>query len=125
MQSQVEVCFESRPWGVFAELIVAMCATDKYAKLKELQTELDAIRRELGISAPGSVLYLSPLNATDDKSVVVEADGLGGATVSVVEGNYPIDFFAHHEKEFASEDAALDAAEKIVEEDASPAEVLA
>ncbi|PYJ62406.1 MAG: hypothetical protein DME24_03860 [Verrucomicrobia bacterium] len=102
-----------------------MCATNKHAKLKELQTEVDTIRRELGISAPKSVLYLSPLNVTDDKSVVVDADGLGGATVRVVEGNYPIDFFAHYEKEFASEDAAVEAAEKIVEDHAFPAEVLA
>lgn len=102
-----------------------MGLTDKQARLKQLQTEVDAIRGELGISPPKSVVYLSPLNVTDDKSVVVEADGFGGATVSLVEGNYPIDFVSHYEKEFASEDAAVEAAEKVVEGRASPSEVLA
>ena len=102
-----------------------MCATDKHARLKQLQTEVDAIRRELGISPPNSVLYLSPLKVADDKTVVVQSDGLGAATVSIVEGNYPIDYFAHFEKEFPSEAAAVEAAQKLVEEDAPPAEVLA
>jgi len=101
-----------------------MCANNNHARLRELQTEVDAIRRELGISSPKSVLYLSALNVTDDKCVVVEADGFGGATVSVVEGNYPIDFFAHYEKELDSEDAALEMAQKIVDEHTYPAEEL-
>ena len=102
-----------------------MCSNDKHARLRRLQTEIDMIRRELGISPPKSVLYLSPLNVTDDKCVVVEANGFGGANVSVVEGNYPIEFVAPYEKEFPSEDDAVEAAQKIVEEHASPAEVLA
>ena len=102
-----------------------MCANNKHGRLRELQTEVDAIRRELGISSPKSVLYLSALNVTDDKSVVVEADGFGGATVSVVEGNYPIDFVAHYQKEFDSEDTAIEVAEKIVDEHTNPAEMLA
>jgi hypothetical protein len=102
-----------------------MCAKGKHARLRKLQIEIDAIRGELGISPPKSVLYLSSLNVTDDKSVVVEADGFGSATVSVVEGNYPIDFVSHYEKEFASENAAVEAAQKVVDEHTYPAEELA
>jgi hypothetical protein len=100
-------------------------ATKKHARLKALQTEIDAIRQELKISPPHTVLFLSPLNDVDVEVVLVETDGFGGASVSVVEGNYPIDFFVHYEKEFASEDAAVEAAQMISDRHALPAEVLA
>ena len=85
------------------------------ARLKSLQAEIDALRKVLRISAPGEVLYSSPLRALEDKEVVVEADGLGGATTSVVEGNYPVDYFTDFEKHFSSEDEAIIAADDLVE----------
>lgn len=85
------------------------------ARLKSLQAEIDALRKELGISAPGEVLYSSPLRALEDEEVVVEADGFGGATTSIVEGNYPIDFFTEFEKHFSSEGKAITAADDLVE----------
>ena len=100
-----------------------MKRNDKLKKLRMLQAELDTIRRELGIGGPNEVLYLAPLDYCDDEVIVV-ADGFGAATASVVEGNYPIDFFTRYEKEFASETAALIAAERVVDEQASLAEVL-
>ena len=65
-------------------------------KLKQLQRlqALDAIRKDLGINASGTVLYSSPLLALEDEVVVVEADGFGGATTCVVEGNYPVDYIS-------------------------------
>ena len=95
----------------------------KLKKLRTLQTELDTIRQELGFGGPNEVLYLAPLDYCD-REVIVVADGFGAATTSVVEGNYPIDFFTRYEKEFTSETAALRAAERVVDEEASPAEVL-
>lgn len=88
---------------------------DQLVRLKSLQAEMDALRKELRISAPGEVLYSSSLRALEDKEVVVEADGFGGATTSVVEGNYPIDYCTEFEKHFSSEDEAITAADDLVE----------
>src|SRR3989442_345975 len=99
-----------------------MKRNEKLKRLRKLQAELDTIRHELGIGAPNEVLYLAPLDYCDEEVIVV-ADGFGAATASVVDGNYPIDFFTRYEKEFTSETAALRAAERVVDEQASPAEV--
>lgn len=77
---------------------------NKLEHLKRLQADADAIRRELGISQAGTILYQS--HRWNDSQVLVEADGLGGATVSVVEGNYPIDYVTSFEKPFSTEHAA-------------------
>lgn len=76
------------------------------ARLKELQAEIDCIRGRLGINAPHTVLYLASLDPCGEEFVVVEADGFGGATTSIVEGNYPIDYLSRHAKKFDSEQAA-------------------
>ncbi len=81
-----------------------------------LQSELDALRKQLGISAPHEVIYQADLESFGDRSVVVEADGFGGATVCIVEGNYPIDFAIHQSKFFTSEEAACGAAERVSED---------
>lgn len=47
--------------------------------------------------------------------IVVEADGLGGAKLLVVDGNYPIDYLTKSEKVFGTEDAACEAAEKLLD----------
>lgn len=93
--------------------------------LRTLQAEIDGVRSGLGISDRGEVLYSALLYADTDEEVVVVADGLGGATASVIEGNYPIDFFTRYEKTFSTERAAITAADKLIEEGVSPAEVLA
>ncbi len=87
---------------------------NKMATLKRLQEAVDGIRKELGLSAPGDVLYLAALNPTDDEAVVVEADGFGGAITRLVEGNYPIDFVVNQEEVFESEEEACEAAERAV-----------
>ena len=85
----------------------------KLQRLQRLQAEVDAIRLELGISAPGSVLYFSAGHSLEDEMIVVEADGFGGATTSVVEGNYPVDYITKFEKEFASEEDAVRIADEL------------
>jgi hypothetical protein len=99
--------------------------TDKLAELRSLQARADAIRQELDFSPSGKVIYLAPLDVSADDVVVVEADGLGGATTSVVEGNYPLDYIIKFERFFASESEAERAAEDLARHRASPCQVLA
>jgi hypothetical protein len=91
----------------------------KLKQLQRLQAQADAIREDLGISAPGTVLYSSPLCALEDEVVLVEADGFGGATTCVVEGNYPVDYISKIEKHFSSEEKAICNAEDLTEGNAS------
>jgi hypothetical protein len=84
------------------------------SRLKHLHTESERIRQRLRISSPNSVIFRAPINSIDDEEVVVQADGLGGARISVVEGNYPIDFLTLSETEFVTEAGAIEAAEQIV-----------
>jgi hypothetical protein len=88
----------------------------KLARLRELYREAEEIRSSLRISPPLSVIYLSNLDLLNAKEVIVEADGLGAAAVRVIEGTYPLDFFIHDEKEFSSEDGAVEFAERLVEQ---------
>ena len=74
------------------------------SRLRDLHTESERIRQRLRISSPNSIIFRAPINSIDDEEVIVEADGLGGTRISIVEGNYPIDFLALSETEFASED---------------------
>src|SRR5438067_9710656 len=85
----------------------------KLAELKALHSRADSLRKELGIRRPGEVTFLASRSGMGDDIVVVEADGLGGATASVVEGNYPVDYLTKFERSFASESEAEAAAEDI------------
>ncbi|HVM62268.1 MAG TPA: hypothetical protein VMV72_15520 [Verrucomicrobiae bacterium] len=101
-----------------------MKANAEIGRLRELQAEVDALRKKLGLSAPGEMVYCEPLTSCDAEEVVVEADGFGGATVSVVEGNFPMDYLTHKTKKFETEDAAVRAAESISEGETEPEAVL-
>ena len=46
--------------------------------------------------------------------VVVEADGFGHATTSIVEGDYPFDYLTTFSKTFETEEDAENAADAIV-----------
>ncbi len=84
------------------------------ARLKHLHAESERIRERLHISSPNSVIFRAAMNPVDDEEVVVEADGLGGAKLCVIEGNYPIDFVSLRETKFATEADAIIAAEQMV-----------
>jgi hypothetical protein len=101
-----------------------MNTNEKLAELRDLQSRTDAIRRDLGISAPGTVIFLAPRGPGTDDQVVVEADGLGGATTSIVEGNYPLDSVIKFEKTFPSEKDAQAAAEELSFQQIAPNQVL-
>jgi hypothetical protein len=98
---------------------------EKLAELQSLQARADAIREELECSPPGEVTYLAPLGLTSNDTVMVVADGFGGATTSVVEGNYPVDYTTKLEKFFRNESEAESAAEELACRRASPRQVLA
>jgi hypothetical protein len=83
------------------------------ARLRELEAKSAAIRRRLQISPPNVVIYKADFNTIDDEMIVVEADGVGGATLKVAEGNYPIDFLCLLEKRFRTEAGAIEAAEQL------------
>ena len=97
---------------------------EKLAELRSLQARADAIRKSFGFSPPGQVISLASLGVSPDDTVVVEADGFGGATTSVVEGNYPVDYIDKFERFFPSESEARGAAE-LVWHGASPRQILA
>jgi hypothetical protein len=101
-----------------------MSRLEKLQQIRELQEEANRIRNELHVSSPGMVLYYAPVLPLEDEMMVVVANGFGGATTSIVEGNYPIDFVIHHEKEFDTEEAAVVAASNIVEERVNAAVLL-
>jgi hypothetical protein len=81
--------------------------------ISRLQNQLDEARKRLNISAPGVVLYRADVSYGDDEVALVEADGLGGAVLRVVEGNYPVDYLTRHEKAFSTESEAVRAAETL------------
>jgi hypothetical protein len=87
----------------------------RLARLKQLERESAVIRQQLGISAANAVIYQASINAVDDETIVVKADGFGGATLSIVEGNYPIDFLCLRETRFRSERAAVQEAERLTD----------
>lgn len=80
-----------------------------------LQGQLDGLRKRLGVSDRGQILHRFDASHCDEEIILVEADGLGGAVLRVVEGNYPIDFYTREEQAFATETEALRAAESFRE----------
>ena len=102
-----------------------MNTTEKLQELKALQSKTDALRQQLGINAPGAVIYRADLDAASDDMVLVEADGFGGATTRVVEGNYPVDYIAKFEKFFPTEAEAESAADQLASHKRTAVQVLA
>jgi len=67
------------------------------------------------VSYPGEVIFRASYNIFPDEDLVVEADGAGGATLLVVQGNYPIDYLVKAQHEFDSEEEACEKADQMVE----------
>lgn len=84
-------------------------------KLRKLEEECCRVRSRLGVSKPGEVVFKAPENIWSDNDVVVEADGLGGAKLLVVEGNYPIDYSIKSQRHLPSEEEACEAAEELAQ----------
>lgn len=82
-------------------------------RIIRLQEHLDRLRRRLNVDARGVVLYRADVSYGDDEVAIVEADGLGGAVLRVVEGNYPVDYNTREERRFLTEAEAMRAAEAL------------
>jgi hypothetical protein len=96
----------------------------KLAELRRLDKRTDALRKELGISRPGEITFVASCNEIGDDIVLVEADGFGGATTSVVEGNYPVDYLTKFQRSFPTEREAEEAAGDVAFNDVSLTDIL-
>lgn len=85
-------------------------------QISRLQDQLDQFRKGRGISAKDECLWRASLNSVDPDEIVVVADGLGGATVRQVDGNWPIDCLCIHERDFPTEDNACTFASSVTDE---------
>ena len=85
-------------------------------RLRKLEQQCRSIRKRLGISNPGEVIFQAPQGPWSDNEIVVEADGFGGAKLLLIEGNYPIDYSIKSERDFRGEDAACESAEEMEQE---------
>ena len=81
-------------------------------ELRELYDKAEVIRKELGLSGAGEVVWQGDVD--DDCKVVVTADGLGGGLLEYVEGNFPVDYMNNGSREFDDERDALDAANRLL-----------
>jgi len=100
-----------------------MNTKQKLAELKMMQAKGDATRQALGINPPCKVLFLGAPNVCNNDVVIVEADGFGGATTSILEGNYPVDYVTKWEKSFPSEQDAEAAADAVTFRGVAPDQV--
>jgi hypothetical protein len=89
-------------------------------RLRQLENEIETLRQQLGVSAPGEMIFQAPQSMYSEADVVVEADGNGGAMLLIVEGNYPADYTTHKEQYFKTEDKACEAAEELIEPTDTP-----
>ncbi len=87
-------------------------------KIKQLQAQLDGLHKLYGISPKGDCLWRGSLNSVDPDEIVVEADGLGGATTRQVDGNWPVDCMCVHERKFLTEKDACSFASSVTGDDA-------
>lgn len=88
--------------------------TTQLNQLHQLENKIAVLRRQLGVSARGEMIFQAPRSMWSATDVVVEADGAGGAKLLIVEGNYPADYMTHEEQCFQTEDNACEAAERLI-----------
>lgn len=74
--------------------------------LKALTVQAKEIRKMLGFSEPGEVIFQSDMFSDGYDYLYVTADGFGGALVEHVNGNFPIDYTCKHKRQFNTEEEA-------------------
>jgi hypothetical protein len=85
--------------------------SDDKRKIGVLQEELDELRLRLNVSRPDTVLYQETASGGWSRILLVVSDGFGGASLMVVEGNYPVDYWIHENISYSTEGEALEVAE--------------
>jgi hypothetical protein len=88
--------------------------TTQLNQLHQFENDIAVLRQQLGVSARGEMIFQAPRSMWSATDVVVEADGVGGAKLLIVEGNYPADYMTHKEQCFQTEDDACEAAERFI-----------
>lgn len=84
-------------------------------RLLKLERDFEALKKQLGVSGRGEIIFQAPRSMWSEWDVVVEADGRGGAKLMIVDGRSPgDDVTSHREESFPTEDAACEAAERLV-----------
>ena len=101
-----------------------MKANVMLAELKRLDSKAHVLRNKLGFSRPEEIIFFASCDEMNDDMVIVEANGFGGATTSVVVGNYPVDYLTKFERFFPTEREAEAAGEKVAFDGVSPIGVL-
>jgi hypothetical protein len=91
-----------------------MSPTEKQSIIA-LQQKLNGLRKELGASAPGTLLYWTDISAVDEEMTIVEADGSGGSVLMQITGRYPFDYTTTRTQHFDTEDEGQKAAELLEE----------
>jgi hypothetical protein len=87
----------------------------KVTRLRALDLETAELRKELGFSNPGEVIFQESLSA--DRSIVVIASGYGAATIQVNDGDYdPQNSQALASREYLNEADAVAKATRMYEE---------
>ncbi|MDE3084204.1 MAG: hypothetical protein KGJ37_03155, partial [Verrucomicrobiota bacterium] len=81
--------------------------------LRSHQAACDHIRSQLGLRPPGEIIARYDDPVASNRALIVIANGLGGAAVASVEGNYPIDHLTHHHRQFPTEELACKYVEKL------------
>jgi len=77
--------------------------TDIPKILKEIELRSVNLRKSIKFSEPFKFLFKERIK---EKLILVQADGLGGAGIQIITGNYPIEFKSNN-LAFITEDAAL------------------
>ncbi len=88
--------------------------TTQLNRLCDLENKIALLRQRIGVSARGETIFHAPRSMWSATDAVVESDGIGGAKLLIVEGNYPSDYITHKEQSFRTEDAACEAAEQLI-----------
>ncbi len=88
-----------------------MSISSRLKRLRSIELESEKLRKQLGCSRAGEVVFQATRSMWSDEDIIVEADGFGGATLLVVEGNYPISYSIKRQRRFTREDEACEAAE--------------
>ncbi|MDB6095553.1 MAG: hypothetical protein JWM32_3115 [Verrucomicrobia bacterium] len=106
---------EPHPTRQPARIVDTQCSSLNQLRFHEDRSS--TLRAKLGIRPPGDII--AKYWVTDDKDLIVVADGDGAATVEEIEGNYPVDYHINHSREFATEKEAYDFAYRLDNDQAS------
>jgi hypothetical protein len=96
--------FERSGWFLRHKDQWAPAPANRQEELRLLDQQAESIRKELGCSQPGQVIWLARLGI--DELLAVVANGYGWASVLRVSGNYPVEYVLKDRHDFDSEQAA-------------------